>query len=51
MYPGRVDVIDSGGSIRRTLMRRVAAANSIDWVVTSEHDFLDGIAFALGSRG
>jgi exopolyphosphatase/guanosine-5'-triphosphate,3'-diphosphate pyrophosphatase len=46
MHPGRVDVIGAGSLILRVVMD----ALSIDDVVVSEHDILDGIALQL-ARG
>ncbi|WP_187369730.1 Ppx/GppA phosphatase family protein [Fodinicola acaciae] len=43
MHPGRVDVIGGGATVLRVLMAEVGAAS----VVASEHDILDGIAYAL----
>lgn len=43
MHPGRVDVIGAGALVLLTILERVGAAE----VVVSEHDILDGIAFAL----
>lgn len=42
MHPGRVDVIASGAVILEAIMERCGAEE----VVVSEHDILDGIAFA-----
>ena len=44
MHPGRVDVIGAGALILDTIVEWVGAAE----VVVSEHDILDGIAFAIG---
>ncbi|SDC50005.1 exopolyphosphatase / guanosine-5'-triphosphate,3'-diphosphate pyrophosphatase [Geodermatophilus telluris] len=46
MHPGRVDVIGAGALVLRVLMD----AFSLDEVVVSEHDILDGIALGL-ARG
>jgi exopolyphosphatase/guanosine-5'-triphosphate,3'-diphosphate pyrophosphatase len=46
MHPGRVDVIVAGALVLRTLVERCGA----DAVVASEHDILDGAAFALAAR-
>jgi exopolyphosphatase/guanosine-5'-triphosphate,3'-diphosphate pyrophosphatase len=46
MHPGRVDVIGAGALILRVLMDEF----SLDQVVVSEHDILDGIALRL-ARG
>lgn len=43
MHPGRVDVIVCGALILLALMERAGASE----VVVSEHDILDGIAFAV----
>ncbi|MFM7598956.1 MAG: exopolyphosphatase [Actinomycetota bacterium] len=43
MHPGRVDVIGGGALILRQIMRRTGHA----CVSVSEHDILDGIAWAL----
>jgi exopolyphosphatase/guanosine-5'-triphosphate,3'-diphosphate pyrophosphatase len=45
MHPGRVDVIGGGALVLDALLRRVG----LDSVVASEHDILDGIAFALSA--
>ena len=54
MHPGRVDVIASGAIIWATVLRRVAdaaaaAGHPLEWVTTSEHDILDGVALSLGN--
>jgi exopolyphosphatase / guanosine-5'-triphosphate,3'-diphosphate pyrophosphatase len=43
MHPGRVDVIAAGALVLDTVMRECG----FDEVIASEHDILDGIAFAL----
>ena len=43
MHPGRVDVIAGGALVLRAIVRRTGASR----VVVSEHDILDGIAWAL----
>jgi exopolyphosphatase / guanosine-5'-triphosphate,3'-diphosphate pyrophosphatase len=45
MHPGRVDVIGAGALILLSIMERVGAAE----VVVSEHDILDGIAWAAAA--
>lgn len=45
MHPGRVDVIGGGALILRQILRRTGHAS----VLVSEHDILDGIAWALAS--
>lgn len=52
MHPGRIDVIGAGALVWREVMLRVrrdvrAAGGELETVVTSEHDILDGIAWAL----
>ncbi|MEO7348285.1 MAG: Ppx/GppA phosphatase family protein [Terrimesophilobacter sp.] len=52
MHPGRVDVIGTGATIWATVLRRVAAATEaaghpLEFVSTSEHDILDGVALSL----
>jgi exopolyphosphatase/guanosine-5'-triphosphate,3'-diphosphate pyrophosphatase len=52
MHPGRVDVIATGAVIWSTVLQRVADATAasgrpIEWVTTSEHDILDGVALSL----
>lgn len=52
MHPGRVDSIGAGALVWREVMLRVRrevedAGGSLDSVVTSEHDILDGIALGL----
>lgn len=47
MHPGRVDVIGAGALIWQRVVQRVAAEAGIDRAVTSEHDILDGVAWAL----
>jgi exopolyphosphatase/guanosine-5'-triphosphate,3'-diphosphate pyrophosphatase len=48
MHPGRVDVIGGGALILDRLMQRFG----FDGVLVSEHDILDGMAWALaGARG
>ncbi|TQM81210.1 exopolyphosphatase/guanosine-5'-triphosphate,3'-diphosphate pyrophosphatase [Saccharothrix saharensis] len=46
MHPGRVDVICGGALIVRTLADHLES-HGITELVASEHDILDGIAFAL----
>ncbi|MDG9719110.1 Ppx/GppA phosphatase family protein [Streptomyces sp. DH24] len=46
MHPGRVDVIAAGALILLTIMERTGAEE----VVVSEHDILDGIAFAAAAQ-
>jgi exopolyphosphatase/guanosine-5'-triphosphate,3'-diphosphate pyrophosphatase len=43
MHPGRADVIGGGGLILRIILERAGATE----LVASEHDILDGIAWAL----
>lgn len=55
MHPGRVDVIGAGALVWHTLMGRVRTAvhdagGELPFVVTSEHDMLDGIAFSAAER-
>ena len=48
MHPGRVDVIAAGAVIWATVLNRVLEAGaSLETVVTSEHDILDGVALSL----
>jgi exopolyphosphatase/guanosine-5'-triphosphate,3'-diphosphate pyrophosphatase len=52
MHPGRVDSIGAGALVWREVVLRVRrevedAGGSLETVVTSEHDILDGIALAL----
>lgn len=54
MHPGRVDVIAAGAVIWATVLHRVAdaaaaAGHPLEWVTTSEHDILDGVALSLGN--
>lgn len=46
MHPGRVDVIASGALVLLSIMDRTGAGE----VVVSEHDILDGIAFAVAQE-
>ena len=55
MHPGRVDVIGAGALVWREVVARVrdevaAAGGTLEEVVTSEHDILDGIAFSAVVR-
>jgi exopolyphosphatase/guanosine-5'-triphosphate,3'-diphosphate pyrophosphatase len=43
MHPGRADVIGAGALILRIVLERSGQS----FVVASEHDILDGIAFSL----
>ena len=43
MHPGRVDVIGAGALV----LRRILDATGLPFVVVSEHDILDGIAWSL----
>ncbi|AEF41912.1 Ppx/GppA phosphatase family protein [Hoyosella subflava] len=47
MHPGRADVIGGGAIITRVLAEELSAVTDIDELVVSEHDILDGIAYAL----
>ena len=47
MHPGRADVIGAGGLILDRILRRT----TVDSMLVSEHDILDGIAWSLVSRG
>ncbi|MBW4719151.1 Ppx/GppA phosphatase family protein [Saccharothrix obliqua] len=47
MHPGRVDVISGGAIVVRALADHLTT-HGITELVASEHDILDGIAFALG---
>jgi exopolyphosphatase/guanosine-5'-triphosphate,3'-diphosphate pyrophosphatase len=52
MHPGRVDVIAAGAVIWSTVLHRVADATAaagrpLEWITTSEHDILDGVALSL----
>lgn len=52
MHPGRVDVIAAGAVIWSTILQRVAdaaatAGRPLEFVTTSEHDILDGVALSL----
>jgi exopolyphosphatase/guanosine-5'-triphosphate,3'-diphosphate pyrophosphatase len=46
MHPGRVDVINAGVLVLRRILDRTGLPD----VLVSEHDILDGIAFALAAR-
>lgn len=52
MHPGRIDVIAAGAVIWSTVLQRVADATAaagqpLEFVTTSEHDILDGVALSL----
>jgi exopolyphosphatase / guanosine-5'-triphosphate,3'-diphosphate pyrophosphatase len=47
MHPGRVDIIGAGALVLDRVMQRFGFAE----LVASEHDILDGIAWALAARG
>ncbi|SEB58773.1 Ppx/GppA phosphatase [Paramicrobacterium humi] len=52
LHPGRVDVIAGGAMVWATVLRRTVdavaqAGRSLDTVVTSEHDILDGVALSI----
>ncbi|MEU0280363.1 Ppx/GppA phosphatase family protein [Streptomyces sp. NPDC006195] len=47
MHPGRVDVIGAGALVLLAIMERTGAQE----VVVSEHDILDGIAWAAATAG
>lgn len=52
MHPGRVDVIVAGAVIWSTVLNRVAdaaaaAGRPLEWITTSEHDILDGLALSM----
>ncbi len=47
MHPGRADVIAGGAMVLEAIMRRFGFAE----VLASEHDILDGIAWALAAGG
>ena len=51
LHPGRVDVIAVGGVIWSTILQRVADATAhaerpVEFITTSEHDILDGVALS-----
>ena len=46
MHPGRVDVINAGVLVLRCILDRTGLPE----VLVSEHDILDGIAFALAEQ-
>jgi len=43
MHPGRADVIGGGALILRIIMDRAGQ----EFLIASEHDILDGIAFSI----
>jgi exopolyphosphatase/guanosine-5'-triphosphate,3'-diphosphate pyrophosphatase len=47
MHPGLVDIIAAGALVLDRVMQRFGFAD----MVASEHDILDGIAWALAARG
>lgn len=52
MHPGRVDVIPAGAVIWSTILQRIADATAdagrpLEFVISSEHDILDGVALSL----
>ena len=47
IHPGRVDVIDGGAVILRSLSEQLARLGGPPDLVVSEHDILDGIALSL----
>lgn len=52
MHPGRVDVIAAGAVIWSTILQWVADATAsagrpLEFITTSEHDILDGVALSL----
>jgi len=47
MHPGRVDIIGAGALVLDRVMQRFGFTD----MVASEHDILDGIAWALAARG
>ena len=54
MHQGRVDVIGAGAVIWSTVLQRVADATAaagrpLEFITTSEHDILDGVALSLGA--
>ncbi len=55
MHPGRADVIGAGALVWHDVVTRVrdavaATGRSLDTVLTSEHDILDGIAWSVVDR-
>ncbi len=55
MHPGRVDVIGAGALVWHEVVARVrdavaATGRTLDTVLTSEHDILDGIAWSAAAR-
>ena len=46
MHPGRADVIGAGGLILDRILRRT----TVNSMLVSEHDILDGIAWSLVRR-
>lgn len=49
MHPGRADVIGAGALIWQRVIDRLVREAGLREVITSEHDILDGIAWALGT--
>lgn len=54
MHPGRVDVISAGAVIWSTVLQRIALTTAavgcpLEFVTTSEHDILDGVALSLAT--
>lgn len=47
VHPGRVDVIGAGALVALVLAEELAGRSTIDELVVSEHDILDGIAVSL----
>ncbi|MCP3798725.1 Ppx/GppA family phosphatase [Allokutzneria sp. A3M-2-11 16] len=47
MHPGRVDVINGGALVLRSLADQFAKRAGITEMIASEHDILDGIALSL----
>jgi exopolyphosphatase/guanosine-5'-triphosphate,3'-diphosphate pyrophosphatase len=55
MHPGRVDVIGGGALVWHEVVARVrdavaASGRTLETVLTSEHDILDGIAWSIAAR-
>jgi exopolyphosphatase/guanosine-5'-triphosphate,3'-diphosphate pyrophosphatase len=47
MPTGRADVIGGGAVVLDRLLRRLAPTLTLDRLVVSEHDILDGLAWSL----
>jgi exopolyphosphatase/guanosine-5'-triphosphate,3'-diphosphate pyrophosphatase len=50
VHPGRIDVIQAGALVWRTVLERLHELSNFDNITCSEHDILDGVALSLAAN-